>query len=194
MDHAHALLERNRSCLVVIDVQDYFLGKLPLDQRRPLVERIGWLMGVARHLDIPIIATAEDIAKNGSMVSALQTEMPAGSIIFDKKVFGLYDQDDIRAAVDASGCRDFVLVGMETDVCVAHSALGLQRAGYRVSVVDDGTASPPPHHAHGLRRLAAAGIMLTSVKGVYYEWVRDLATDKQLHQRLNRPLPAGLTL
>jgi nicotinamidase-related amidase len=194
MDHAHALLERNRSCLVVIDVQDYFLGKLPLDQRGPLVERIGWLMGVARCLDIPVLATAEDIARNGSMVSALQTKMPAGGIIFDKKVFGLYDQEDIRAAVDGSGCRDFVLVGMETDVCVAHSALGLQRAGYRVSVVDDAAASPPPHHAHGLRRLAAAGIMLTSVKGVYYEWVRDLATDGQVQQRLNRPLPAGLTL
>ena len=121
-------------------------------------------------------------------------EETADAQVFDKKVFGLHDQQDIRAAVTATGKRDFVLVGLETDVCVAHSALGLQGAGYRVAVIDDATASPPPDHERGLARIAAAGIMRTSVKGVYYEWVRDLATHARVKAQLNAPLPAGLTL
>ena len=194
MPDTRGLLDRSQSCLVVIDVQQYFLDKLPLDWREPLVARIAWLMRVARILDIPIIATAEDIAQDGPLVPALMAELPAGAQVFDKKVFGLHDQPDIRVAVTATGKRDFVLVGLETDVCIAHSALGLQGAGYRVAVIDDATASPPPHHEFGLARMEAAGIIRTSVKGVYYEWVRDLETHARVKAQLNAPLPPGLTL
>ena len=194
MGQAHGLIDRTQSCLVVIDVQQYFLDKLPLDQREPLAERIAWLIRVARALDIPIIATAEDIERDGPLVSSLADELPPGSKIFDKMTFGLFGQPDIRAAVEASGRRDFVLVGLETDVCIAHSAIGLLEGGYRVAVVDDATGSPPPHHDHGLRRMAAAGVMITSVKGVYYEWVRDLKTNAAIKAKLPQVLPPGLTL
>ena len=188
------LFHRNTSCLVVIDVQQYFLGKLPLDQRAPLVARIAWLMRVARALGIPLIATAEDIADNGPLVAELAALLPEGQAVFDKLVFGLHDQPDIRAAVDASGRKAFVLVGLETDVCIAHSALGLAAAGHRVAVLEDGTGSPPPHHAAGLARLRDAGVTVTTVKGIYYEWLRDLATLAKLKAAIGTELPAGLTL
>jgi len=188
------VVDRNRSCLVVIDVQAYFLTKLPLHERGPLVERIGWLMNAARALDIPIVATAEDIATNGTLVPDLATRLPEGATIFDKMIFGLDRQDDIRAAVQATGRDTFVLTGMETDVCVAHSALGLAALGHHAVVIDDSCASPPPNHDHGLRRLRDAGIAVTSTKGIYYEWVRDLATHRRVKALMNAPVPAGMTL
>lgn len=188
------LVERDRSCLLVIDVQHCFLGKLPLHERGPLVQRMAWLMRVARLLDIPIIATAEDIGRNGPLVPELAQLLPPGATAFNKMIFGLMSQADIRAAVEASRRDCFVLVGLETDVCIAHSALGLSAAGYRPVVIDDACGSPPPHHAHGLRRLRDAGVTVTSVKGVYYEWVRDLETDSRVKSQLNAPLPEGLTL
>jgi nicotinamidase-related amidase len=109
-------------------------------------------------------------------------------------VFGLYDQADIRAAVAASGRSELVLVGLETDVCIAHSALGLAAAGYRIAVLEDGCASPPPHHAAGLARLRDAGVTVTTIKGMHYEWVRDLATLAKLKAATGKELPAGLTL
>lgn len=190
----NGVVERDRSCLVVIDVQACFLGKLPLHERGPLVERIAWLMGVARALDIPIVATAEDIAANGTLVPDLATRLPEGAAIHDKMIFGLDRQADIRAAIQATGRDSFVLTGMETDVCVAHSALGLRAMGHRVAVIDDACASPPPNHDHGLRRLRDAGIVVTSTKGIYYEWVRDLATHRRVKALLNAPVPAGMTL
>ena len=69
------LLARNDSCLVVIDVQQYFLGKLPLHVRAPLVDRIAWVMRVARILDIPIIATAEDVKNDGPLVEPLMVQL-----------------------------------------------------------------------------------------------------------------------
>lgn len=178
---------------MVIDVQQYFLDKLSLDRRAPLVERIAWLMRVAHLLDIPVIATAEDVERNGPLVPELVQCLPADAPpVFNKMVFGLWGQDDIRAAVEASGRDCFVLVGLETDVCVAQSALGLCAAGYRVAVVGDACASPPPNHEHGLERLRDTGITLTSVKTMFYEWTRDLETTFRVRAELDRPYPAGL--
>ncbi len=188
------LFHRDASCLVVIDVQQYFLAKLPLDQRAPLVARIAWLIRVARALEIPIIATAEDIANDGPLVPELAALLPEGRTVFDKLVFGLTDQPDIRAAVAACGRSEFVLVGLETDVCIAHSALGLAAAGYRVAVLEDGCGAPPPHHAAGLMRLRDPGVTVTTIKGMHYEWVRDLATLAKLKAVIGTELPAGLTL
>jgi len=87
-----------------------------------------------------------------------------------------------------------VLAGLETDVCVAQSALGLRAAGYRVAVVSDACASPAPNHEHGLQRLRGSGVVLTSVKTVFYEWLRDLETTYRIREELDGPRPAGLTL
>jgi len=196
-NNGRGLVERARSCLLVIDVQQYFLDKLALQDREPLLRRMAWLMQAARLLDIPIIATAEDVVRDGPLVPDLARELPAGAAVFDKMIFGLCDQPDIRAAVDAAaaGGRDqFVLIGLETDVCIAHSAFGLAAAGYRPIVIDDACASPAPHHEHGLRRLRDAGITVTSIKGIFYEWARDLETYWRVRKQINEPLPSGLTL
>ncbi len=190
----HGLVERDRSVLIVIDVQDYFLGKLPLDVRGPLVERMAWLMRVARALDIPIVATAEDVARDGPLTAALADELPPGAKVHDKMIFGLTDQAPILADVEATGRTTAVLIGLETDVCIAHSALGLAARGIRPVVIEDATHSPPPHHDTGIRRLREAGVVIQSVKGIYYEWVRDLATHHRLRGLQQAPLPAGLTL
>lgn len=190
----HGLIERDRSVLIVIDVQDYFLGKLPLDVRQPLVDRMAWLMRVARALEIPIVATAEDVARDGPLTAALADELPSGAKVHDKMIFGLTDQAPILADVEATGRTTAVLIGLETDVCIAHSALGLAARGIRPVVIEDATHSPPPHHDTGIRRLREAGIVIQSVKGLYYEWVRDLSLHHKLRGLQQAPLPAGLTL
>ena len=109
-------------------------------------------------------------------------------------VFGLCGQASILEDVKESGRSEFVLVGLETDVCVAHSAIGLMEQDFRVAVIADATASPPPNHDFGIRRLSAAGAVITTVKGIYYEWMRDLATVNRARPQINLPLPPGVTL
>jgi len=188
------LLDRARCCLAVIDVQAFFLDKLPLDQREPLVQRIARLMGVANALGIPILATAEDIQHDGPLVPELEKLLPAGNLVFNKMIFGLHDQPDIRAAVKALGRDQFVLTGLESDVCISHSAFCLRDAGYQVTIASDACASPPPHHDLAMTRLAQAGMTVTTVKGVYYEWLRDLQTLAKVKAAIGKALPPGLTL
>ena len=159
------------------------------------MERIAWLMRVARVLSIPIVATAEDMARNGPLVPELTELLPTDSpSVFNKMVFGLYGQQDTREAIEASGRGTFILVGCETDVCVAQSAIGIRAAGYRVGVVENACGSPPPNHEVGIQRMRDAGIIVTSLKGVYFEWVSDLKTHHRVMAELNAPPPAGVTL
>ena len=170
------LLEKDNSALIVIDVQDNFLSKLLPAEREPLVERIAWIMNVAKVLDIPILATAEDVSSDVDMLPRLKALLPQGQRVFNKMVFSLYGQKDIRYALEALKRRDLVLVGQETDVCVAQSAIDLVNAGYRVWVADDATASPGRHHEAGLHRMRSVGVIVSGIKGIYYEWLRDVPT------------------
>ena len=97
---------------------------------------------------------------------------------------------EIVAAVEAIGRGTAVLVGAETDVCVAQSALGLLDRGLRVAVLADATYSPGPMHEHGLRRIAEAGGAVIHAKGVYYEWLRTVeaaTTFREAHPELADP-------
>merc|ERR1711869_48043 len=104
-----------------------------MDWRDALVERMAFLMKVATALEVPIVATAEDTADLGPLVPDLADLLPQSAPpVFNKLIFGLAAQPDIFAAVKATGRDTVVLLGLMTDVCIAQSALGLQKAGYRV--------------------------------------------------------------
>ncbi len=59
------LIDARDSVLVLIDVQEYFLRKLDAGTASRVVGRIRWLVQVAGWFQIPIIATAENLERNG---------------------------------------------------------------------------------------------------------------------------------
>ena len=190
------LIDVDDCLLIVIDVQAAFLRKLPEQESELLVNRMGWLMQVAEKLGMPMIATAEEMTKHGGLVPQIVKKLPKGTAVYNKMVFGLADQPDILAAVEKMGRKTAVLVGLETDVCIAHSALGLLLRGYNVVTVTDATASPNEGHATGLERMRRAGVLLVTAKSLYYEWLRTVAADNEFRAKYEQQiaLPAGVNL
>ncbi len=171
-----SLIERADSVLIVIDAQPGFSGASGDEAAAAALSRevAGWLTGVAAALDVPVVVTEEDADRNGPTDSLILDRLPAGASILPKAVFGLADVPEILAAVVATGRRTAVIVGAETDVCVAQSAIGLHDRDFRVVVVADATFSPGAMHEHGLRQMRDEGIEVRHAKGVYYDWVRTL--------------------
>jgi nicotinamidase-related amidase len=175
------LLDRDDSLLLVIDAQPAFYGDEPGSDPAPLavaLARAAWVAGVATALGVPAVVTEEDAARNGATAAGIVTALPLAARAFAKHVFGAADQPEILAAIVATGRRTAVIVGLETDVCVAHTALGLLDRGFRVAVVEDATYAPGATHAAGLRRVAAAGAEIVHAKGLYYEWTRTLEASR----------------
>ncbi len=186
------LLERSDSVLVVIDAQPGFSGVDPDAGRAAAASRevAGWLAGVAVALAVPIVVTEEDSAANGPTDPVIGGWLPPGTLVMAKPVFGLTDVPEIIGAIEATGRRTAVLVGAETDVCVAQSAVGLVDLGFRVVVVADATFSPGAMHEHGLSQMREAGAELRHAKGVYYEWIRSLDAARAFvldHPELSSP-------
>jgi nicotinamidase-related amidase len=163
-----ALLDRDESVLVVVDAQPGFLAA----EAEAAVERIAWLVAVAARLGIPVVVTEEEPDRNGATDARVSERLPAGAPVFTKPTFGLAGTPEILESVRATGRGTVVLVGCETDVCVAQSAVGLQAAGFACVVVDDATFSPGELHERGLARLASEGVARNHAKGVTYEWLR----------------------
>jgi nicotinamidase-related amidase len=171
-DIRKSLVNVDDSVLVIIDIQDHFLDKYAAAVSKPLLEKVVWLIKVAGHLDVPVVAMAEDIDNAGNLNSAILKALPNGVEVHSKNAFGLAGNPDILEAVEATNRKTAILVGTETDVCVAQSALGLMECGYRVVVLIDAVATTAGDEQTGLSRMHDAGAVVSSVKALTYEWLR----------------------
>lgn len=187
------LVDPGDSLLAIIDAQDGFLDRVDDDARAGVVERIAFLAASARFCAIPIVATVESPEDWGGLHPALAEAVGDGPVL-RKEVFGLADDPRVGPAVAAAGRGTVVLTGLETDVCVAQSALGLLDRGTRVVVVTDAVASPGNAHAAGLERMRSAGAVMIVAKQLHYEWMRTVARSRRFSAEHPLLEPPGVLL
>ena len=179
------LVDHADSVLVVIDAQEGFyrgdLAPHESDRAQDALARMTWLAKVARRLAVPGVMTEEDPKRNGATYAPLADVFDDVAAVV-KPTFGLTGTPEIVERIERTGRRTAVIVGFETDVCIAQSAVGLKELGMRVVAVEDAVFSPGEMHARGLARMASAGVELNHCKGLAYEWTRTLARSRSVKQ------------
>lgn len=172
------LLKIDDSQLLVIDAQEHFYREHRTDvDRNTLTEvfrRVAWAVAAAKALEVPVVVTEEDAAVNGATDPSIRAHFPEQVTVLPKHAFSAADNPDILQALRDSGRSTVVLIGLETDICVSHTALQLQALGYRVAAVHDALFSPGQAHQNGLLRMQNAGIELISAKEMVYDWTRNV--------------------
>lgn len=179
------LVRRADSLLVVVDAQPGFfaydaLSEQDAEHAAAAVTRIAWMAGLASLLDIPAVVVEEGPERNGHTDPGILERVPAGTPTIEKPTFGLTACEEAVDAIRATGRGTVVLVGFETDVCVAQSAVGLVDLGFRAVVPEDATyTNSAREHKRGIARMAGAGVERTHCKGVTFEWLHtvDLALE-----------------
>jgi nicotinamidase-related amidase/catechol 2,3-dioxygenase-like lactoylglutathione lyase family enzyme len=165
------LVARDDSVLVVVDSQPGFVAAGP--EAAATVERIVWMAGMARLLEIPAVVVEEAPEREGQTEPRILAALPEGTPVIPKPTFGLAGCPEAVAAVEATGRRTAVLVGFETDVCVMQSAVGLLELGYRAVVLADAAyTTSAREHERGLARMGGAGVERNHCKGLVFEWLR----------------------
>ena len=156
------------SVLVVIDIQDKLLAKVPA--AAALVRNAAFLLDAAAALAVPARATEQYPKGLGPTTAELARRLPAP--IPAKTAFSCCGADTFLEELEMLRRPNVVLVGMETHVCVAHTALDLLHAGLHVFLPIDALASRGAlDHDTALRRLEQAGAVLTTAEAVAFEWM-----------------------
>jgi len=158
------------STLCVIDVQEKLLPAVAGGDR--VVDRCVRLAAAAELLGVPAILTEQYPHGLGPTPPALAGRLPPA---VGKLAFSCCGSEAFVAALPATAAT-VVLAGLETHVCVAQTALDLLARGLGVFVaVDAVTSRHALDHDVGLRRLEAAGAVLTTSEAVLFEWCQSAA-------------------
>jgi nicotinamidase-related amidase len=171
------LVRREDSVLVVVDAQPGFfayeaLSEDDAERAAEAVTRITWMAGLAALLDIPAVVVEEGPQRNGHTDPGILARVPSGTPTIEKPTFGLTGCEEALAALRATGRGTAVLVGFETDVCVAQSAIGLVELGLRAVVPEDAVyTNSAVEHERGLARMTGAGVERNHCKGLTFEWL-----------------------
>lgn len=163
-------LDPASSVLAIIDVQERLLAAMADGER--VVARCRRLAEAARLLGVRAVLTEQYPQGLGPTPAELASALPPPG---SKLGFSCVGCGTFDAAV-ASGAAAVVLAGLETHVCVTQTALDLLAAGMVVFVAVDAVASRHGiDHETALRRLEAAGVILTTSEAVLFEWCRTAA-------------------
>lgn len=163
-------LRAENSVVIVIDIQDKLLPKIP--DAAKLIKNAGFVLDVAAALGIPARATEQYPKGLGPTTAEIARRLPA--TLPAKTAFSCCGADTFLEELEMLRRPNVVLVGMETHVCVAQTALDLLHAGLHVFLpVDALAARGAIDHDTALRRLEQAGAVPTTVEGVAFEWLND---------------------
>lgn len=177
MERSDLVLRREHSMLVVVDMQEPFLAAIKV--RQLIEDNIAFLLQTARLLGIPILATLQNRERLGETVPTIRTYLPDESTPVDKLCFSCLGAEGFAKALQETGRRQVVLMGIEAHICIMQTALDMLKSGYRVHVPYDAVASrSKPDWKYALFRLRHAGAIITSVESVIYEWLYQAGTDE----------------
>ncbi|MCW2960689.1 MAG: isochorismatase protein 1 [Thermoleophilia bacterium] len=173
--HPH-LLDRHRSALFVVDVQEAFRPAMPGFEE--MVRGVKLLIEGANALGIPV-AYAEQYPKGlGHTVPEL-LEVLGDAPSFEKTEFSAYTAPawpSLPAAV--RDAHQFVVVGIEGHVCVRQTALDMLAAGREVHLPMDAIASRGlTQWQISLSALQVAGARLGTAEQVLFDWLGHARAD-----------------
>ena len=170
MRAATGMLERDRTALVVVDVQEAFRKAVP--QFEDVARRTASLLEGARILGVPAIVTEQYPKGLGRTVDEVGLN---GEPVLEKTVFAASRAEGF----DLEG-RDQVLVcGIEAHVCVHQTVEDLRATGVEVHVCADAVASrDPANKAIALERAERAGAVPTTVEMALFELCGRAGTDE----------------
>jgi nicotinamidase-related amidase len=158
-------LDPSRYQLLVIDIQERLAGAMPEAACAATVKAAGNLVFAARELGVPVTFTEQYPQGLGPTVAALGAEAP-----FVKTAFAATDEPGFDARLHPD--RTVIVCGMETHICVAHTALGLRARGHEVIAAADACLSRRDDDRQaGLQWMRGRGVEVLPSETILFGWL-----------------------
>lgn len=180
------MLDRARSSLLVIDLQEAYRGKLHEEAR--VVAAAQRMLRAVAILGLPVFVTEQYPKGLGATRSEIEELLPTDAQRFEKTSFSCLGapglRDRFRSLADA-GRDQVVVLGIETHVCVSQTIHELLAERFTVHAVRDATTARFPFEDEvGWAQLVGAGAIPTSSEAALFQWLRDAraAEFKAIHR------------
>jgi nicotinamidase-related amidase len=155
------------TALLVIDVQEKLVPRIL--NSADLVMNLGFLIDAAHLLEMPVLATEQYPRGLGPTVPELASRLPERP---DKVRFSSCAVPSVIETLHRRARPKVVLAGIESHVCVLHTALDLLAHDFRVYLAVDAIgARYLLDHETAISRLQQAGPILTTTEGCLFEWM-----------------------
>ena len=156
------------SALLVVDAQVKLLEVIP--QRARIVWNIRRLLDAAAALNVSVGATEQYPDKLSPTVPELLERIGSAP---SKKSFSACVCAEIFERWRADGRYRILICGIETHVCILQTTLDLVAAGFEIYVAVDAVGARfDIDHTTALKRMASAGVTLTTTETAMFEWCR----------------------
>ena len=165
-------LERERTALVVVDVQEAF--RPAVERFDDVVESTSKLIQGAGALGVPVIVTEQYPKGLGATVPEIAEHLDGVEPV-EKTCFSAARADGF----DLGGRDQALLCGIETHVCVSQTAHDLLARGVEVHVARDAVASRTAENREvGLHKMERSGAVVTSVETALFELLGAAGSDE----------------
>ncbi|MEZ4387853.1 MAG: hydrolase [Candidatus Krumholzibacteriia bacterium] len=167
-------LEKHRTVLVVIDIQERFRDLL--HARDQLLAGAGRLIRAFRELEMPVLVTEHYSRGLGVTMPELRAHLVDITPI-EKIAFSCDGDPGFRKALDALNRDQMILCGIEAHVCVYQTARDLMDRGKQVAIAADAVSAR--HQADreiGLRHMQRIGVQVMNVDMILFEILREAQT------------------
>lgn len=166
------VLDRDRSLLFVVDLQEAYRGKLFEEERT--VEATSRLIEAAGVLEIPVVVTEQYPRGLGTTRGEIAEHLPEGCHRFEKTSFSAWGAPGLAERVRELGRDQLVVTGIETHVCVGQTVHDLLAQGLQPHVVRDAvTARFTLEDEMGFAKMTGSGAVPASAESVLFEWLGD---------------------
>lgn len=166
------VLERDRTALVVVDVQEAF--RKAIEGFDVVARNTAVLVQAARLLGLPVVVTEQYPRGLGETVPEVAEHLK-GVPRLEKVVFSAAQAEGF----DLAGRGQALVCGIEAHVCVSQTVHDLLAQGLEVQVATDAVASrTSENRAIGLAKMERAGAVPTSTEAACFELLGRAGTDE----------------
>ena len=170
-------LDRDRTALVVVDVQEAFRKAIP--DFDDVATAAAKLVEGAKAMGVPVVVTEQYPGGLGETVPEVADHLPEGAEPIEKLSFSAAAADGF----DLAGRDQALVCGIEAHVCVNQTVADLLDGVEEVHVAEDAVGSRTADNKRiGLNKMERSGAVLTSVETALFELLggSDAAEFKQV--------------
>jgi nicotinamidase-related amidase len=170
VDHPR-ILDRARSALVVVDVQEAYRGRTVEHDR--MVRGVRTLVDAAKLMGIPILVTEQYPRGLGRTQSEVADGLPPETMIIEKMSMSCCGQPRFVAALSALRRDQIVICGIEAQACINQTVHDLLERGFQVHVPYTAiSARFADEYRIGWEKMIGSGAVPSTVEMACLEWVR----------------------